>query len=218
MSTKALRNRSLRPLTSEASLVQLLHVRQQYRVQQCQSCSEVEAGPSRLPARRSFSTVTAVHQSNNISLEVKNPSHNLSEMQSSPLRYRPHVRYYATEATSQSTSTAVPVHETSTIEGSLTSHSSVTPTQQAGSSLNGLAINLQSLLIDSTGRQPGKQRQVAWPDSEGGAEEEQEWLKRLQWAGNQRPVFDAERRKTVVTSEYRKALSLRVIHAEPRHY
>jgi hypothetical protein len=60
------------------------------------------------------------------------------------------------------------------------------------------ARGLQTLLIDATGRNPGKQRQLSWADQEGGAEEEEQWIQRLEWAANQ---DSQSRRSTVVTSK-----------------
>lgn len=57
------------------------------------------------------------------------------------------------------------------------------------------ADQLRELLIDATGRNPDKQRQIAWAAQEGGAEEEEEWLKRLEWAAS----HASGSRSTVVT-------------------
>lgn len=60
------------------------------------------------------------------------------------------------------------------------------------------ARELEALLIDGTGRNPGKQRQISWSDQEGGAEEEEQWLHRLEWAATQA----SSSRKTVLAGEY----------------
>lgn len=65
-------------------------------------------------------------------------------------------------------------------------------------SLQVQARELEALLIDGTGRNPGKQRQISWSDQEGGAEEEEQWLHRLEWAATQANAS----RKTVVAGEY----------------
>lgn len=118
-------------------------------------------------------------------------------------------RAYASAASDASASTstfhsAAPVTGLSEVNSQkgdgITSDKSLAP-------LEAQAQDLLSLLIDGTGRNPGKQRQISWADREGGAEEEEEWMKRLDWAAKQ----GLPSRNTVVAGAFKRARPPRII-------
>jgi hypothetical protein len=110
------------------------------------------------------------------------------------------VRSYASEVSIRTADE--PVHLDGHQAGAETVVLSTTTPSEASTSQQPLqeqARQLQALLLDATGnRNSGKQRQISWSDQEGGAEEEEQWMQRLEWAANQALVS----RSTVVTSGF----------------
>lgn len=108
-------------------------------------------------------------------------------------------RRYASEATPQQAAAEAHHAGPADLNGQrfVVATSSYTEAGTSQGPLQAEARQLRDLLIDATGRNPAKQRQIAWAAQEGGAEEEEEWLRRLDWAAS--PASSS--RNTFVTGE-----------------
>ena len=160
---------------------------------------------------RGLTTCAASSSSRASNEEYSRSKHRLSEpgrpnSKSVPKHRYLAVRNYASEATV--TPAAEPVHLNSHQASSdtmLLSTSSPSEASTSQQTLQEQARQLQALLVDATGsKNSGKQRQISWSDQEGGAEEEEQWYHRLEWAANQA----LSSRSTVVTSKFILQVSL----------
>lgn len=121
------------------------------------------------------------------------------------------MRAYASLATSSSSSSlseqwqqAGPSTSSLTPSRNLSASSAAVETQ----ALAVIARDLLNLLITATGKTPGKQRLVAWPDTEGGPDEEEEWVRRLESVISRTDLANKVAPRTVIAGKRNSATIL----------